>query len=414
MNATRPSDTKRGKQWLMNFAEHDRSHAQLLIDSLYIPSTDEIRQAVKTAIRTLPETNGPPQLLLPVLSMEDIKEARLRTEPNLSKGELKKPQIAYQDFHPGSDMSSTPGSEALIGNVLRELSGNAPSSNNRQWLHPGTSIEDLRRLNCRTIILVTDYAGSGRQMTRYAEFLTRNRTIRSWRSLNYIRILAVMHSASRAAMDLMNSNASIDAVSISEIAPSFSTAEWTTEERAAIEQLCRQYVSGGQALGFDKSAGLLAMHSGIPNNLPMVTRKQGANWHPFFEGRTFPQDLARELPSYRPDRSLTSLVEGNHQFRVAKVIESGRLGTTASQIAACLALIRRGTRTISGLAAALGMPISSVESLWYFLEESGMISGARLTPRGIRELSYAKALPRRTRVSLAAKDEKPYYPQRLR
>lgn len=408
----KPSETERGQIWLTNFASQDVTYARLLLDSLYIPSTDDIRQSIKTTIQALEDAS--PGVLFPVQSTEDIKATRERNEDDLLDEELNKPQTAYVDFHPGSDISPTPGSEGMVGNVIRELTGFNPEQQKAGWFHPRTSIQTLRDHHCRTIVLVTDYAGSGRQVTQYAKALTRNATIRSWRSLHYVRIIAVMHSASREAVRAIKSSPDIDDYRIAEHAPSFATADWTSEERLEIERVCCTYAPGNQALGYRDSAGLLAMHSGIPNNLPKVLRKQGARWKPFFEGRTFPRDLAAALPSYRPNRDLATVAKEHQQARLAKVVDSGRLGTTASQIAAALALIGRQGCSVEGLASALGLPGEKAAAIWRFLETAGMISGSSLTPRGTRELLAAKALPRKTQVSRGALDIGSYYPQTLR
>lgn len=408
----KPSETERGQAWLTNFASQDVTFARLLLDSLYIPSTDDIRQSIKTILQALEDTR--PGVLLPVQSAEDITETRKRNEADPLDEELNRPQTAYVDFHPGSDISPTPGSEGMVGNVIRELTGSKPERHKSGWFHPRTSIETLREHRCRTFVLVTDYAGSGRQVTQYAKTLTRNSTIRSWRSLRYIRIFAVMHSASSEAVKAMQSSPDIDDYLLAEHAPSFATAHWTSEERAEIERVCRLYAPGSQALGFRGSAGLLAMHSGVPNNLPKVIRELGGDWKPFFDGRTFPRDLAAALPSYRPHRNLATVAEEHQQARLARVVDSGRLGTTASQIAAALVLINRQGCNTEALASALGVTGQKAADIWRFLETAGMISGSSLTQRGTRELMAAKAMPRKTRVSLTALNKEPYYPQSLR
>ncbi|MGH3999215.1 MAG: hypothetical protein ACRDTJ_17360 [Pseudonocardiaceae bacterium] len=109
-----------------------------------------IREQLELLGGRLPDVTA---ALLPVLSEEDIK-----TPPGCYG-----PHVAYKTFSPGDPIASTPGSEGAIGNLVRELTGEQAGREPSFWLHPGTDVDELYRIRCRLLVLVTDYAGSGTQ-----------------------------------------------------------------------------------------------------------------------------------------------------------------------------------------------------------------------------------------------------------
>ncbi|HEY3558725.1 MAG TPA: hypothetical protein VGL05_14735 [Kribbella sp.] len=410
MPIDRPSLTRRGQRWLQNFAGDERSTAELLLDSLEIISATELQRGLRDGLSDLTTRLRPgPTVLIPALSIEDI-----RAEPNADGT-----HVAYRTFDPGSPIGVTPGSEALAGNAIRDLTGDSPGDepSPRAWLHPGTSIATLRESRCRNLVLVTDYCGSGRQASDFARTFVRNPTIRSWRSFHWLRIIVTAFAASDAASRRLRRDPNVDDFITLRPAASFATARWTDAEAADIKDLCRKYVarrSRKYALGHKGSAGLFAMQTGVPNNIPLVLRQQSAGWHSFFEWNKFPQDLAADLASYSQVRDLTQVAAASNQLRLSEVIKSGRLNNPAAELAATLAILSYGRHDVIALAHKLNKPVPRIERLLKFLMSSGLVTSDHdLTPAGRRELQAAKRLPRTVTAHLEG-DDSPYYPQRLR
>ncbi len=172
---TKPSETTRGRAWLANFLVEDQPIAELLLDSLEFVRTSTIRPALRVRLEELAESGEieQPAVLATALSIEDLK-VRTRRPVAYSEG--------FETL--AVLMDATPGSEGFVGNLIRDLlrSGNG-------WLSPSTELGELRAQRCRSIVLVTDWVGSGTQLRDYALTLTRNRTIRSWRSGKLLRAI---------------------------------------------------------------------------------------------------------------------------------------------------------------------------------------------------------------------------------
>jgi hypothetical protein len=410
-----PSSTKRGIGWLSNFEPLDKPFAQLLVDSLRISGQTEIRYALKKLLVELAnnkEIEGP-VLLLTARKMVEF-EASI-DDPVKLEAHRRLP-VAFDTFYPGANLPPTPGSEGFLGNLVRDLSGSAPDSD-PYWLHPESDLPALRSAKCRSIVLVTDYAGSGTQITRYADALLRSASIRSWRSGKILRIYAASFAASDIAVRNIARNKNIDRHWIVQTAPSFRSAHWTNQERGAIERLCSTYAQKErrpEALGYNGSTGLFTTDATIPNNLPVVLRQTGHGWHPFFDERKMPTELAGRIVGYGPPSDLQLAISKARQPRLGAAVETSSANTASRHMAIVLAIASRGTQTDFDLAVALGAPLASVKVLTDFLRTAKLLDDqGRTTPEGLQELAMAKRLRRHGAAELRSTDS-PYYPEQLR
>jgi hypothetical protein len=315
-------------------------------------------------------------------------------------------------------ISATPGSEGAVGNLIRSFTGEDPDTSHDPWIHPRTPLEEVRNRRCRALVLVSDYAGSGKQVIDFAESFARNKTVRSWRSSGLVRIVVVIFAASTLARAAMEDSGAIDEVRVVQPAVSFADMEWSRADHEAIEAMCLDYAGRRQrwqALGFNESRGLFVMHTGVPNNTPYILRRRGGDWASFFEGRAFPEDLKSELGPYRATPAqLHAVAASVRQQRLARAVDSGKLSSPADLLAVVLALSSRSGRTIPELAHALRRPDAEVKEMVTFLIGVGMLTPAgELTPMGREELANAKRLARVVTAQLEGTED-PYYPHALR
>ncbi len=416
-----PSETKRGRAWLTNFADVERPVARLLLDSLQVDNPATIYHGLKSSIDALvPGLKGRSGVLIPVLSTEDIDRSTEQPATVAGPARWSPPvrHVAYDTFHPGAKIPATPGSEAAVGNLIRDLTGDRPGREPGQWLHPATNLDALHARRCRLVVLVTDYSGSGQQVNQFAATLTRNARLRSWRSFGWLRLVVVAYAASSAARVAVESGASLDDLFVHTPAASFDDAAWAADERDAIEALCQRHTprrQRHQALGHGESVGLFFTHTAVPNNLPFILRRRTAGWKPFLEGRTVPADLVAELGNYRaPSRDLSSVVRAANQTRLGRAIESGRLHTPADKLVAVLALIAHASQTPATLTHRLALPDEDTTAMLKFLQLVGFIAeDLTITPRGRTELRHARRLDRTATAHLTGRPD-PYYPQTLR
>lgn len=355
-----------------------------------------------------------PALLVSALSIEDLGSSPRDRDVDRAPYSPLGP-VAYETFHPGQPISATPGSEGFVGNLLRELAGErAPADT--PWLSPQIALADLSKKRCRTIVIVTDYSGSGTQLARYAQTLTRHRTIRSWRSGGHIRICAIAFAASSTALSVLQQpRGPIDEAFAIEVAPSLRNRPWAAKKRSAIETLARKYAHNKrQALGYEGSGGLFATDAGVPNNLPMILRQTGQGWKPFFEQRTAPIDLVQDLGEYEPQCTLEELAESVGQERLASGNRKPNLRRTSDEILQVLAMRSRGAASVSRVAEAMGSSVQHTERLLSSMRDLGLLNGRdQLTIAGWDELREGKRSARGSRT-VATDDDSPYYPEQLR
>jgi hypothetical protein len=395
---------------LSNFLPEDQLTAQALLDSIRFVGLSTIRSNLRVLLHELLADQKilKPAMLLAALSTEDLPAL----EPP------RRSHVAFDTFGPGDPISATPGSEGFIGNLIRELVREPSSAGRRPWLLPTATLEELRQQGCRSIVIVTDYSGSGRQLREYAMTLVRHPTIRSWRSGRLLRVYAVAFAATHAAFEMPHQRrAPLDNLWAVQAAPTFGDRPWAASKRAEIEQLCQRYVQPRhryEALGYKSSRGLLATEAGAPNNLPFILRQRGKKWRPFFDGRIVPQEIVSELGDYEPEFGADELVASTGQVRLAHMPPSRNTRRVTAELLEVLGLLNRRARPPAEVAAITGLGLQRVESLLAALTLLGLIDGDRqLTAAGVAELTAGKRAVREVAIMLKPSSEL-YYPSTMR
>lgn len=396
--AIKPSETTRGRAWLANFLVEDLPVAELLLDSLEFVRSSTIRPALRTRLEQLAVSREieKPAVLAAALSMEDLKVGPDRP-------------VAYTEGFQtlGLPIDATPGSEGFVGNLIRDLLRTGDG-----WLPPSTALKELRTHRCRSIVLLTDWAGSGTQLRNYADALTRHPTIRSWRSGGFVRIHGVAYAATQAARAYVEEKgSSVDRLWTVRVAPSFADRPWSIVDRARVEELCVRYGRDRRyALGFRGSRSLFATDTTAPNNLPALLRRQSRGWRSFFEGPTVPPDLVAQLGDYSGDVSFAEVVSGAGQPRLAAVGPAKHTRAQSGRLLEVLALLAHRPHSSAELAGTMMLDISGVDCLVAALRALGLIDDQRrVTLPGRAELHAAKQAVRQVRATLPGSSES-YYP----
>lgn len=411
--ANSPSGTDRGKLWLTNFAPLDRPYAKLLLDSLVVSGPQQMRPSIRRQLDGLLEDQmiGFPALLLVARKLREFDQPTHNVFPS-----SRKLKTAYLDFCPGTSLPVTPGSEGFLGNVVRDLAGSNPGDD-ASWLHPASSLQQLRDAKCRSIILISDYSGSGRQITQYARALARNPTLRSWRSGHLVKIYAVAFAASEIAVRNVDRETYLEKFVFEMVAPSFSSASWSDAERQVIQRLCEEYAfpsRRGEALGYRNSKGLFATDSTVPNNLPVILRQTGDGWRPFFSERVMPPDLLSSIVGYAPETRRDVILTDLRQTRLLEAMSSVSRSREQELLLMVLGLASRGAAQLTAIAGALSLNLEEARSLVAFLRSCDLLDeNHRITSQGRQELAIAKKKPRKSVAKLEGSDEA-YYPKSLR
>ncbi|MGR7001257.1 phosphoribosyltransferase-like protein [Yinghuangia aomiensis] len=132
---------------------------------------------------------------------------------------------------------ATPGSEGLVGNIIRDVVGRRPRPERASSY---ASLGKLRQHRVRTLLLVDDYSGTGDQVLKYVDAWMRHPTIKSWHSYGWVRIHVLLLAASTHAQRRLE-NRFVAGLDYIESGTSFDTAPWTQSEREDVEAFCRRY-----------------------------------------------------------------------------------------------------------------------------------------------------------------------------
>lgn len=396
VDAVHPSETNEGRRWLANFPPDDLRAATILLDSLHFISATSFRAGLTDLLSEVIEDHETesPIVIYPV-----------RPPPKDSD---------YFEPAPERPWTEDAGSEHIVANIITETVRRYKASHQ---VSAHGSIEQLRHLKARTIILVEDYTGSGSTISSYLDRWWANPTIKSWRSLGLIRFILVVFACSSTAKAKLHHRL-LDDIRWVEYGLDFASAHWSDEERTSIRELCVKYARNRSlARGYKNSEGLIVIGHVLPNNLPIIFRTgKGASgsWAGFFPSgsrRISPSQQLR-LADYRPEADLEFLAARLRHPRLAYGYLKDAPG--ARPLLLMLAALTRPPRTDDWLMQELEFTVYELQRILQGAQDLKLIDEHRhLTDQGRAVLRHAERKPRIVRFELHGSDE-PYYPVSLR
>lgn len=399
------SDTEAGVAWLDNFPAVDRSLATRLLDAFVLDSWTTARASLMDLVRTEVDLarNTGTVWALPAMDAGDIRRANAIQKID--------PLSAFRNFEPGMDIPSMPGSEGLIGHLLRDIQG-------KGVLPPSAPISELRQKRVRTIIVVSDTIETGGQVGKYIQALIRNPTLKSWRSFRWIKVVVAAYAVSREGKRAISEHSSVDSLRFTRHAPTIQSLPWTTKDIEAALRLCRKYGHGTGPLGYGNHGGLFGFQDRVPNTTPKIFRQRRDGWVPLFsgnDGRQVTGGLISELArSSETQVAHDDIVAAVRQERLSFSIRKPQRESNRDVLTA-LALLRASPQRSEILGVGLNMTQHEVEGLLaYLLRQEWIDDTHNLTERGKGELAAGRRKPRRVERRQTAVNPSPYYPESLR
>lgn len=399
------SSTGRGLSWLENFPDESRAIATQLLDAFMLVSWSdariELRRRLEFVYNSAVSQRKGPAWVLPVMADEDT-----RAMADLDRGI---DPVAFENFLPASGISSTPGSEGAVGNLVRD-------SVLRGAIGPKTDVEELRSKKVRTVILVTDLVESGSQVEDFAASLLRNTTLRSWKSGRWIQIWVVAYAVSQAAQEKLESSPFIDKLFFVTSAPAIESLPWPRSSITQAQLVCMEHARRKVgAMGYKGHGGLFAFQERPPNTSPAVFRQTGKDWSPLFEGRRTPDDLQQELRNVsKPETNHALTLTAVYQQRLSANIER-QFRADNQVILTALALLLRDPTAPGKIASALSLSQTAAEAVIAFLHRMGWVTDdGFVTEAGRAELRAGKRAIRRVGRKNYPEPDAPYYPSSLR
>jgi hypothetical protein len=404
----KPSATAHGQAWLRNFHQADTATATLLIDSLRVLSLSALQIKLRQLLDDASETGAIefPAFVVPERSLRHFRIAE----------KDRKRAVAWRDFLPGAPLKVTPGSDGFVGMILRDYAraGTSSGPSNNRWIAANADIEELRAVRCRSIVILTDFVGTGHQAEDFAGAIARNRTVNSWRSLDLVAVHVATVAGQQSGVAHLRESRYVDAVHVIESAPTIWTRLPNSLQDAAAD-LCRRYgLKQYPALGYDESGGLLTTERSAPDNLPAIFLQQTESWGALFADRKMPSSFVQELGDYRPSEHLEALAERVGQLRLGQNERLRSMRESSRQLLAALTMTSQSATDPLAAAESMGVDVQAAEAYLGTLRDWGFVDqGGRITNDGRRELAEHKRGQRRTTANLRGSSD-PYYPLGLR
>ncbi|WP_390582875.1 hypothetical protein [Erythrobacter sp. MTPC3] len=412
------SQTEFARTWLEQFSSCDRKTAALLADAVMLVSHDALYRGLRGLLDEILAEGDASQVERPLAL---YAERAVKTQKTISDHGWEYIEVA--PFFPGTEEGRATGpgvppvivdpddqelgSEGAIANFItsyRRLHRDLVLS------HPGP--DNLREARARTIMIVTDFIGSGKRVWEMIEAFWQVASIRSWHSYGVIKFAVVAYSGTEIGLDLVQSHSASPDVRIVHACPTLSSA-FEGNERVEIERLCRAFPKRHSSpLGYGFAGALIAFGHGMPNNAPPILHSRRRGWRPLFVNRS---SLAanEQFPADNADK-LAEQARSVLRIRTAqKFLDDPTKRRWVETMLVLTALIK-GARSATAVSAKTRLPLATVEEILIFTRVSHWTTPRRtLTALGHRELRRLKSRRART-VVLPSGDQPYYYPTQLR
>ncbi|RWM22117.1 hypothetical protein [Mesorhizobium sp.] len=375
-----PSETERGQRWLSNFKAHEISAAKRLLDNLDCVGQDELRNGLILAVTRLAKRLKTPIALVPVREL-DSHQSYYGVDRNAT------PRLLLS--------GSFPGSEAVVANIITNLRRRA---GNKGDFVAAPSLANMREAQCRTVLLVDDYSGSGTRIENFLKSYRRHKPILSWQSYKLIDLHVITYVMTEFARNRLVRLLGDDAVQTARVGATFDEQAWETDELAEVIRLCQAHSEERKTsypFGFLGTRGMTVFSHSVPNNIPYILRrKSSSTWNSFFEGNVVPNDI---LPLFsQPKRALR--LEAALARMGQERLQTGhwRLRATSflKEAVLVLAAVARGVSDEHAICRSTTLSADEVSSIVYNCRRWGLINklSLHLTDQGRSELMHAKKI----------------------
>lgn len=398
------------KCYISQFNETDRHIAKEMIGAIVNITIDEVLAEIRSMTLSIPAKN---------------ERIALYVERELEGGKSKQ-----AIFSPVDGRAVQPKTIPLVAPIrgrnkvgsegpLARLASQINDMNRRQvLLSPGPELIRGKK-NCKHIVIITDIIGSGTRVTRMLDAFYKVATVRSWKSLRWIRFHIVAYTASSEGKSFIRRHKLRPIVHCCRPLPTIKT-EFAVPRNGVsslqIEDICRRYdplrvTSPDEPLGYRNTGALLTISGCCPNNSPRILWEKGGRWKPLFTNFVSSSSFSdRESESDRMVRILEYL---GRTWRIS----SGQLTQVWSEarpLVVLLVAMRSKAYSLEDLAGLIKLTFKETKELLAKAISAGwMDENHKLTYTG-RRLIRELAKTREVRKALPQQEEIVYLPQQLR
>lgn len=300
------------------------------------------------------------------------------------------------------------GSEGLIAFTISQTKETFPEIIMNQ---PGPDLIRGKTNPAGSIVVVTDFVGSGSRVTKMLNAFWATPSVRAWFSRKYIDFKVVSAAGTENGINVVRRHRTRPEVHVHHIAPTIiSNSDWRQADRwlSLMNKYGPDAGRGAGRYGFGGAAALMVFNYRLPNNTPAFIHKSEGSWKSLYDGAA-PADLR---PAFGM-RTAEEVVE--YAAEASGIAISPGLSPADAEMVLILSLVRGRWRwgTEYALAERTGLAVPDVFRLVAKALKQGLINRqGRLTDDG-QALLAAGRKHERERPTVPTNDE-PYYPLQLR
>jgi hypothetical protein len=407
------SESASARRWIEQFKPVDQDDAASLVDRLALFNETDVAQAISRQLEAIDTVPGRVALYA---EREIAQTTAFPVEAYLdATGTSHERVISSAPFKPVSPRrgATRVGSEGWMAFLISQ----AIKTNPRFVNHPSPRqyLSSNKANRIRTVVIVTDFIGSGDRIWTMLDKFWRVPTFAAWWSRGYIRFHIVAATGTNAGIVRIKTHPCKATVGVTTVVPTLTGPQpkpWATVWLGLVKRYGKNH---GMPLGHKDTAALVAFEYGMPNNVPAVLGEKFKRWKPLYRGRA-PHDLR---PFFGLPPTITDLLRGAVEHRWARLVHAldfrTRRRDRAEMLAFLLALRGRWhAHAEIEVAERSGLQTGDVVRLRGAAMAAGWISDrSRLTDSG-RKLLKAGAVKKPKLSRAVVGSNAPYYPTSLR
>ncbi len=415
------STSQAAVSWIRQVAIDDQAIVLAMLEQFLLVNRDDLEVGLTSKLESLANLNEH-KFPMALYAERELPKTLGNANTVFEQSE-KPPRRAHghgpQPVQPINPSSPVVGSEGILASLISRLQRKHPQ---RFLSHPGP--DALRKRRVRTLVVVTDFIGTGHRVERYLESLWRVASVRSWHSYGLVRFLVVAYACTRQGEVYVERHRSRPVVESVAICPTVGELPEPIADKCVA--VCKKYDpipvtrdrygnpldEGNEHLGYGGVGALIAFAHGCPNDTPRMFHKWGKTWKPLFPGRI--TDDAYADFGNRGDKDV--LISRLKALRV----EADTADAMTKQVAPSgwplvllLCAARAGFRREEAIARNTGLTIVEVRTLRRAAVQNGFLSErGHLTDAGRLQVRYVPPMPRSKELPMVIRFD--YYPKALR